>query len=196
MVLRKGAFVVGGIMLAALVGFFLVYVAFPVLAPYGSVRIPPECLAITNRDADVPASLSYAIPGVGDGALVAGDTTDVVVRERDYARTPVVTEVFLIRRRDKAIVWKMTFPSDIVDAAMHDRVAYIFNDKLGYFIEESTGRSAGYLIETDNYRGVYKSGNAFYVQTTAEFSAIGLHGNSLSHLRLNMRSIAFGCYFP
>ena len=71
---------------------------------------------------------------------------------------------------------------------------YLFDDKIGYLIDASTGERVHHLIETDNYRGLYVSGAARYLQMDAEIAT--LFGRSLfSHQHLDFTGIASGCYF-
>jgi hypothetical protein len=72
---------------------------------------------------------------------------------------------------------------------------YLFDDKIGYMVDASTGERVHRLIETDNYWGLYMTGADRYLQTDAEIST--LFGRSLfSYQHLDFAGIAFGCYFP
>jgi hypothetical protein len=50
------------------------------------------------------------------------------------------------------------------------------------------------LVKTDNFRGVYRSGQTWYNQTDVEIYALGLKGNFYFHVKLPLKSIAYGCF--
>ncbi len=178
-----------GVMCAVAAALFLWYVLLPVLSPYARARIPNRCLA--GDPPPLPASLAYTVPGVGKGVLIAHDARAAVIRIVDSHH---VTHAVLVTK-DGRVVRELAFPTDVTGAAMYRGVAYIFNDAIGYFLQESTGRPVGFLVETDNYRLAYRSGPATYLQTDFVFSAIGRSG-IFSRVHLNLHSVAYGCYFP
>jgi hypothetical protein len=186
---KKILFIFGGIVALLIAWFVASYIVLPVFS-YSSVPIPAPC---TGAVSQLPSSLDYAVPHVGTGTLLTSDATSTVVVMADYGKSPLTSTAFLIRKSDNTILWQATFNNDIVDAAFTGGMLYLYNDKIGYFIDENTGEPAHFLFTFDNYRGVYASGGTQYIQTDLELSGLRADGTFVSHLRTDMKSIAFGC---
>jgi hypothetical protein len=108
---------------------------------------------------------------------------------------PPTLTAYLVDRRAGKVIDRIGITSETVVASISDGVVYLFDDKIGYMIDASTGEAVHRLIETDNYRGLYMSGADRYLQTDAEIST--LFGRSLfSYQHLDFAGIVFGCYFP
>jgi len=176
----------------AVIGFLADFVILPVLAPFDGVQIPPYC---TESVSHLPSSLNYAIPGVGTGTLLVSDAQSAVVVTANYGGTPFSSTVYVINKSSNQIVRSLTFSNDIIDATINDGSLYLFNDKLGYFLNATTGELLPFLVKADNYRGLYTSGDPRWLQTSFEMSAIRSDGSLISHLKLHFTNIAFGCFF-
>lgn len=177
---------------AALIVLVAPMIALAVLAlvsPYASTLIPASCSAAAPQ---MPADRDATVPGVGVGTLLAsgGDTNVVVVT--DPGPTPAPT-AYIVDTRAGKVIERLGIASEAVVAAISDGVVYLFDDKIGYMIDASTGERVHRLIETDNYRGLYVSGGDRFLQTDAEIST--LFGRSLfSFQHLDFTGIASGCF--
>jgi hypothetical protein len=189
---RAALFITGGIVFAAAIWFIVSYAVIPVLS-YGSAPIPSSC---TGTVSHLPSSLDYTLPNIGTGALLASDATSAVIVMTDYSKSPLISTVYLMRKSDNTILHSFTFGNDIVDAGIADGMLFLYNDKIGYFLNVDTGEDAHFLFTVDNYRGLYTSGNARYIQTNLEISGIKSDSEIVSHLKMNMKSIVFGCLIP
>ena len=167
------------------------YMVLPLIS-YGSAQVPAYALDASNFSSHIPSSLNYPVPGIGIGTLLAGDSSSAVAVVTDYAHYPYASTVYLINKSENKVIRSMYFNNDIIGAAIDDGTLYLFNDKIGYTIDTQTGGYVNDLIRIDNYRGIYTSGNNTYVQTTLEISEINEDG-SVSHRRMDMRVIAYGC---
>lgn len=175
--------------LALLVIFILSYIINPLFSS-SSVPIPASC---TGTISQLPSSLNYVIPDVGTGTLLASDKISAVVVMVDYEKSPLTSTVFLIRKSDNKILQTFRFDNDIVNAGIYDGTLYLFNDKIGYTLNTSTGDYVHHIFTIDNYRGVYKLNNTQYLQTNLEISELKSNGSIISHRRVDMKSIVLGC---
>ena len=141
----------------------------------------------------MPADRDVTVPGAGVGTLLASEADTNVVIVTDPGQTPALT-AYIVDAHDSRVIARLAIASEAVVAAIRDGVVYLFDDKIGYMIEASTGERVHRLIETDNYRGLYVSGADRYLQTDAEIST--LFGRSLfSYQHLDFTGIASGCFF-
>jgi hypothetical protein len=154
------------------------------------VPIPASC---TGTISQLPSSLNYVIPDVGMGTLLTSDTISAVVVMVDYGKSSLASTVFLIRKSDNKILRTFRFNNDIVNAGIYDGTLYLFNDKIGYILNTSTGDYVHHIFTIDNYRGLYTLNNIQYLQTDLEISELRSNGSIISHRRVNMKSIALGC---
>ncbi len=180
-----------------LIGFALVFLDFaivPVLAPFDSVRIPDSCIQdAAQLRSNLPANLDYAIPGIGTGTLLASDANAAVVVKSDHSQPSFPSTVFLINRKSDQIVGTWQFGSDGIAAALNGGELYLFYDNLGTFVDENNGAPVKYIVKADNYRQLYSSGDAQYMQTSIEISALHADGTVTVHLRMQFRTMAYGC---
>ena len=130
-------------------------------------------------------------PGVGTLLAFGADTNVVVVT--NPGQSPALTAYIVDARTAKALE-RIGIASEAVVAAIRDGVVYLFDDKIGYMLDASTGERVHRLIETDNYRGLYASGADRYLQMDAEIATV--FGPSVfSYQHLDFAGIASGCYF-
>ncbi len=178
---------------AALVVLVAPIVALAVLAlvsPYASTAIPASCSAAAPR---MPADRNVTVPGAGVGTLLASGADANVIVVTDPGQTPSLT-AYIVDTRTGQVVERIGIASGAVVATIRDGVVYLFDDKIGYMIDASTGERVHRLIETDNYRGLYSSGAGRYLQMDAEIATV--FGRSLfSYQHLDFAGIASGCYF-
>ncbi len=174
----------------ALFGYLVVQ---PVLAPFDRIQVPADC---NTAGSHLPTSREYAIPGGGTGTLLIENNTTAVVVAADYGGTPFAAHVYVIDQPDQRVMRTFDFSNDIVDAGFDGDRLYLFNDKLGYFIDAHSGALLRNVIESDNYRGLFVLGGNRFVQSDIMVSAITSDGHLILRHRFHMSSIAYGCYLP
>jgi hypothetical protein len=188
--LARRAALLGGAALVVLVAPIVALAILALVSPYASAAIPASCSAAAPR---MPADRAATVPGVRVGTLLASGADTNVVIVTDPGQTPAMA-AYIVDVRAGKVIGHLGIASEAVVAAIRDGVVYLFDDKIGYMIDASTGEPVHRLIETDNYRGLYVSGAARYLQTDAEISTI--FGRSLfSFQHLDFAGIASGCYF-
>jgi hypothetical protein len=177
------------------------YVALPQFART-NVQLPSFCDGF-DGSLDLPSHLTYTLPDNGTGILITGDAQSAVVAMIDSNNPPFPTTVFLVNKSDNRIIWSMRFSNDIVSAAIDEGVAYIYNDKLGYFIDARTGEFAKNFLSIDNYGGLAEtdrpiisraSSGHWYMETTAVISSWNVDGTVKSRPHLTFNGIAMGCF--
>jgi hypothetical protein len=152
------------------------------LAPYSSRPIPTYC---TSAAAHISADRVLQVPGIGTTWLVASDSDAEVVFGSDAA--------YLLTLPGQSVLWQQSFASGEISAALQSGTAYVFDDKIGYFLNTTTGEGQRHFVESDNYRGLFTSGSGRQVQTDMVYSALG-PGTSLTlRLHLDFAVIADGC---
>jgi hypothetical protein len=167
-----------------------------------SVRLPPFCTDGVSL-AHPPAFLSYAVPGSGErGILIArGEGRAVVVVPADAPPHP--SRVFVIDTNANRVLNELTFPSDVVMAAIDGGMTYIYNNRLGIFLDARTGRLKPVFFTIDNYSGLsrvahpvlpHTPGTAWYVETDAVISSWGVDGSVRSRPHMFLNAVAQGCY--
>jgi hypothetical protein len=178
---RRTIWLVGGA-----IGFVLLaLVPVPVttlLAPYSSRPIPMDC---TSGSTQISADRIVEIPGIGAAWLVAADSEAEVVLASGTA--------YLLKLPDRSVLWQQSFASGEISAALQSGTAYVFDDKIGYFLDTTTGEVQRHVVESDNYRGLFTSTNARQVQTDMVYSAIGPGASVTLHLHIDFAVIADGC---
>ena len=182
------------VLVVVIILFGLSYVVLPLFS-YARVQIPAACIADASRSiSHLPSERNYAVPGAGTGTLIASDAESAVVAMIDYAHSPWPSTVYLVSTSDRQVLGSMHFDNDFISAAYSPGLLVLFNDKIGYFIDPSTGQSVENLMTIDNYRGVFEAGQATYMQTTGTLSMLYSDGKVLSHVPLALSGIAFGCF--
>jgi hypothetical protein len=177
-------------MLVVLVAPIVALAVLALVSPYASAAIPASCSAAAPQ---MPADRDATVPGVGVGTLLASGADTNVVVVTDPGQTPAMT-AYIVDTRAGKVIERLGIASEAVVATISDGVVYLFDDKIGYMIDASTGERVHRLIETDNYRGLYVSGAHLYLQTDAEIAT--LFGRTLfSYQHLVFTGIASGCYF-
>jgi hypothetical protein len=151
----------------------------------------------------LPSPLAYALPDGKDGILLAESAQSVFVAAIDGAGPPFASTAYLIRKSDNAALTQMAFNNDVVIASIDAGTVYVYNDKLGYLIDESTGERQKNILLIDNYGGLsetdrpiigHSSSGNWYLETTAVVSSWGTDGTVKSRPHLTMNGIARGCY--
>jgi hypothetical protein len=168
------------------VGFVLLALGWvPVttlLAPYSSRPIPTDC---TSGTAHISADRILQVPGIGAAWLVTADSDSEVAFGSGTA--------YLLKLPGRSVLWQQSFASGEISAALHSGTAYLFDDKIGYFLNTTTGEFQRHIVESDNYRGLFASGSARRVQTDMIYSALGPGASLTLHLHLDFAVIADGC---
>ena len=167
-----------------------------------SVQLPASCDGFDGV-LDLPSELAYASPEVKGGILLAKSAESVLAVTIDGEQAPFASTAHLIRKSDSAILRQMHFNNDVVIASIDKGTVYLYNDKLGYLIDERTGEFEDNILLIDNYGGLSEtdrpiigrssSGN-WYLETTAVLSSWNTDGTVKSRPHLTMNGIARGCY--
>jgi len=187
--LARRAALFGVAALIVLVAPIVTLTVIALVSPYASAAIPASCSSAAPR---MPVDRDATVPGIGVGTLLASGADTNVVIVTDPGRTPAMT-AYIVDTSAGTVLGQLGIASEVVVAAIRDGVVYLFDDKIGYMIDASTGERVHRLIETDNYRGLYVSGAARYLQMDAEIAT--LFGRSLfSYQHLDFTGIAAGCY--
>ena len=198
----KAFFGTGSLVFGFALALFIV--AYGVLPEFdrASIQLPASCDGYDGTF-DPPAQLGYTLPGGGAGLLIVGDEDTAVVATIASQGPPYATTVTIIHKADNRILQTMTFPNDVVSAAIGKGVVYIYNDKLGFFFDAHTGSLEDNIFTIDNYGGLSQtdrpvisggtSGN-WYLETSAVISSWNKDGSVISRPHLTFNGIALGCY--
>jgi hypothetical protein len=204
----KRFFASGGLVFGITLLLFMVTYAVLPQFDRASVQMPVACnesdgVAGTKGAPVPPASLAYALPDGKSGILLAESAESVVAATIDGDHAPFASTAYLVRKSDGAILWQAHFDNDVVMAAIDAGTVYLYNDKLGYFVDEHTGDFEHNIFTIDNYGGLSatdrpiigrtSSGN-WYFETTAVVSSWNTDGTVKSRPHLIMNGIARGCY--
>jgi hypothetical protein len=182
--------------------FVFTYAAYPEFERT-SVQLPAFCGDFGNG-AHPPASFVYELPGTGPTTLITSDAQTALLAAIDFEHAPFPSTVYLVQKSDGRILWSMQFANDIISAAIDNGTLYLYNDKLGYWIETRTGWPTNNFFTIDNYGGlsqtdrpVIASGAAtgrWYMETTAVISSWHADGSVVSRGHVTFNSIAFNCF--
>ena len=185
--------------------FVVTYVVYPQFVRT-SVQLPATCYGFDGAPDTLKvlsSQLGYDLPDGKRGILLAESAESVVAVTIDGDRPPFASTTYLIRKSDTAIYGRMHFNNDVVMASIDAGTMYIYNDKLGYLIDDRTGKFEENILLIDNYGGLSEtdrpiisrasSGN-WYVETTAVVSSWNIDGTVKSRPHLKMNGIARGCY--
>jgi len=197
------AFLISGcaVFIAALVLFFITYAVLPHF-DRTSVLLPESCNGFSGNMHPNPA-LTYELPGTGTGVLVAGSEQTAVIAMIDYTRAPYPSTVYIVNRSDNLTLRRMDFPDDIIIATIDRGIVYLYNDKLGYFLNAKTGERERRFLLIDNYGGLSDSRSPVlpgasserrYLETTAVISSWSTDGTVRSRPRLTMNALAYNCF--
>ncbi len=190
--LRRAAWL-AGIAVALIVAVFGYLVGTALVAPVTSANVPASC---TGAESLLPAGHAVQVPGVGAGTLLATDGATSVVVVGAGGHVPRGGTAYIVGDSGEHATRGIPLASDAVVATIGGGLVFLFDDKIGYVLRASDGEPLHYLFESDNYRGLYTSGGARYLQLTAEITAVGLDGQVFSRRDLAFAGIADGCYFP
>jgi hypothetical protein len=188
--LARIAAALGVAALIIIVAPIVVLAVLALVSPYASTAIPASCSGAAPQ---MPADRDVTVPGAGMGTLLASEADSNVVVVTDPGETPALT-AYIVDTRAGTVIEHLGIASEAVVAAISDGVVYLFDDKLGYMIDASTGERVQRLIEVDNYRGLSRLGDDRHLQMDADIST--LFGRSLfSYQHLDFTGIASGCFF-
>ena len=185
---RSGGFVAGRPiwMVAGAVGFVLLALVLvlitTLITPYSSRPIPTDC---TSGSTHIPADRILQVPQIGATWLVAAGSDAEVVFGSGTA--------YLLKLPDRSVLWQQSFATEEISAALQSGTAYVFDDKIGYFLNTTTGNVQQHIVESDNYRGLFTSGSARRVQTDMVYYALGPGASWTMHLHIDFAVIADGC---
>jgi outer membrane protein assembly factor BamB len=160
-------------------GFGLTYAAYPVFERT-SVQLPEFCGDFSNG-AHPTASFLYELPGVGATTLITSDTQTALVAAIDFERAPFPSTVYLVQKSDGQILWSTGFANDIISASIESGTLYLYNDKIGYWIDTRTGLARNNVFTIDNYGGLSQTDRPVI-------------GSVVSRGHVTFNSIAFNCF--
>lgn len=186
--LLRAALAAFGVLVLAAVLVVAPISVYALVSPYSSVPVPAAC---TGELAQATAANRVAVPGLGDGTLVAADgPVQVVAVPGPDGLTAGGTAAVLV---GGAVAFRLPVASRTVDAGIADGVVFLFDDKIGYTLDPATGRPLPRWFESDNYRGLFTSGGVEYVQTSIEATAVGLGGRPFMTVTLPFGAVVDGC---
>jgi hypothetical protein len=181
--------------------FFLTYLVLPQF-DRRNVQLPAACDGFDGIF-DPPWQLTYTVPGVGTGVLIASDAQSAVVAMIDQTQPSFPGAVLLVNKSDNRLIRGMGFGNDVISAAIDGNIVYIFNDKLGYLIDARTGEFEETFLIIDNYGGLTESDRPFisrasdghwYLETAGVISSWSIDGTVKSRPDLIFSGIARGCF--
>jgi hypothetical protein len=200
---RKAFFASSGVTLGIVwVLFIFTYLVFPIFNR-ASVKLPEVCDGYTGSF-DPPSSLAYTLPDAETGVLITGDAQSALVAVIDYIHPPFPSTVFLVNKSDNKIIQTLSFDNDVISAAIDGDTLYLYNDKIGYFIDARTGELENNFLTIDNYGGLSESENPimlspissghWYMETSAVITSWNVDGSVKSRRYLTFNGIALGCF--
>jgi hypothetical protein len=191
----------GAILGVMLVCFFVTYAALPQFSRV-SVQLPESCNEF-DGSLNPPPGLVYTLPDARAGIVLTENAESAVVATIDGNEAPFSSTVYLVRESDNQVLTSMHFDNDVITASIDKGTVYIFNDKLGYLMNERTGAFQENFLLIDNYGGLSEtdrpiisrasSGN-WYLETTGVISSWNIDGTVKSRPHLTFSGIARGCY--
>jgi len=201
---RVGAFLTTSSSVFAVVFIFFLstYMIWPQFERT-SMKLPASCSSF-HGSPHPPAALTYVLSDHrGTGILVAeGEGVAVVAVISDAPLHP--SGVYVVDTSAKRVLNALSFPNDVIMAAVDDGIVHIYNDKIGYSIDARTGEFTKNILLTDNYGGLSQrdrpiladmsGGNAWYVETSAIISLWDIDGSVYSRRQMFFNAIARGCF--
>lgn len=192
----------GGLVFAASLLLFILTYAVQPQFERTSVQLPASCDGFGGV-LDLPPQLAYKLPDRKPGILLAESVDSAVAVTIDGDHAPFASTLYLIHKSDNAIHAQLSFNNNVVMAAIDAGTLYIYNDKLGYLIDEHTGAFRKNILLIDNYGGLsetdrpiigHSSSGNWYFETTAVISSWSTDGSVRSRPHLTLNGIARGCY--
>jgi hypothetical protein len=195
-------FASGGLVFGATLLLFILTYAVQPQFDRTSVQLPATCDGF-HGVLELPPQLAYTLPDGKAGILLAESRESAVAVTIDGARPPFASTLYLVHKSDNAIYAQLSFNNDVVMATIDAGTLYIYNDKLGYSIDEHTGAFQRNILLIDNYGGLsetdrpiigHSSSGNWYFETTAVISSWSTDGSVKSRPHLRLNGIARGCY--
>jgi hypothetical protein len=192
----------GGAVFGVTLALFIVTYAVLPQFERANVQLPASCDGFDGV-LDVPSQLAYTMPDGKEGVLLAQSAESVFATTIDGDSPPFASTGYLIRKGDGAVLQRMPFNNDVVMASVDGGTVYVYNDKLGYLLDERTGEFVHNILLIDNYGGLtgadkpiigQGSSGSWYFETTAVLSNWRTDGSVRSRPHLTMNGIALGCY--
>jgi hypothetical protein len=171
---------------------FVALSAIALTASYTSVIVPATCAETVSP---IPLGRTIDVPGRGSGVLLAADGERAVAVVIDTTPRPRPVDAYLVDQAASVILWQVTIASDAVVAGIDAGIIFLWDDKIGYAVSASTGRPLSALVRSDDYRGIFTSGDGRRLQLDAEVTAIGLAGDPLSYRTFSLAGVVGGCTF-
>jgi hypothetical protein len=201
---RIRAFFFPGFVTFAIVSvlFIFIYLVQPIFART-SVQLPEAC----NRDPGnfaPPPDLAYTLPNGDTGILLASSPQFILVSMIDYQQPPFPSTLFLVDKSSNNIINRMDFSDDIISASFDESTLYLFNDKIGYFLDARSGEPEKSFMTMDNYGGLSESDRPilmaasstgeWHLETSAIITSWNVDGSVNSRRHLTFDGTALGCF--
>lgn len=190
----------GTVFAAALVLFSVTHAVLPQF-DRTSVELPESCSCFAGSHP--PSVLACELPGTRTGVLVADSDLTPVVAMIDRSRAPYPSTVRVVNKSDNRTLRRLDFPDDTISAAVDGGTVFLYNDKLGYFLDARTGDPVRKFLIIDNFGGLSSRerpllpgapGERRHLETTAVISLWSADGTVCSRSRLAMNGVAYGCF--
>ncbi len=189
------------VFVAALVLFFITYAILPHF-DRTSVHLPESCNGFSGT-MHPNSALAYDLSGIGTGVMVAGSEQTAVIAMIDYSKAPYPSTVHIVNKSDNQSLRHMDFADNTIIATIDGGIVYLYNDKLGYFLNARTGEREQRFLLIDNYGGLSASENPVlpgspdgrrFLETSAVISSWSTDGTVRSRPRLTMNAVAYNCF--
>ena len=131
------------------------------------------------------------VHGYGEGTAIAADGPAAVVVVPGPDGRTAGGSLHLLAGDD--VVFSVPVASRAVAAGIADGRAYLFDDKIGYFLDAATGIPVPRTFTVDNYRGLYMADGVEHVQTTFEVAFVGSPGPPIQAVALPFGVVVDGC---
>ncbi len=157
-----------------------------------SVRLPAVCGAFPDSTGSRPT------------VTLTGDAQTDVVVAIDSKTPPFPSTVSLVRKSDKQTLWSTGFDDDFLAAGIDGGILYLYDDKLGYWIDTRNGQPRHELFTIDNYGGLSPTDRPvfvaraptghWYMETSAVISSWNRDGSVIPRRRYTFNATAFNCF--
>ncbi len=166
---------------------FVPIAAYALLSPYAGVPVPAGCAAGTSG----PAIRTIEVAGYGTGVVLAADDAALIAAVPAADGGTAGGTIHLVA--DDRVVFTAPVAGRAAAGGVRDGRAYLFDDKIGYFLDATTGEPIPRLFTIDNYRGLYMAAGVEHVQTDFEVAFIGAPGAPITARQMPFGAVVDGC---
>lgn len=166
---------------------FVPSAAYALLSPYSGVPVPAACAAGTSG----PTIRTIQVPGYGAGVVLAADDAASIAAVPAADGGTAGGTIHLVA--GDRVLFTAPVAGRAAAGGLQDGRAYLFDDKIGYFIDATTGEPIPRVFTIDNYRGLYMAAGVEHVQTDFEVAFIGAPGVPISALKMPFGAVVDAC---